>query len=77
MSPILLATLLSQLGTTGIPLIVKLVGDITAGRTQTSVTVDDLNELARLAALTSDEIYRRLGITPPPAAAPTAAPDAS
>lgn len=67
MSPILLAQILSQLGTIGIPLIGKLMADITAGRTQTTVTVDDLAELARLSNQNAEDIYKKLGITPPPA----------
>lgn len=68
MNPILLAQLINTLGTVGIPFIVKLMGDINAGRTATTVTADDLTELARLANQSAEDIYRRLGITPPPPA---------
>lgn len=73
MNPILLAQILAQLGTVGIPLIAKLMADISAGRTQTTVTVEDLAELARLSNQKAEDIYAKLGITPPPAA--TAAPE--
>jgi hypothetical protein len=66
MSPLLLAQLIAQLGTVGIPLITKLVSDINAGKTATTVTPDDLAELARLSALSAESIYQRLGIMPPP-----------
>lgn len=66
MNPILLAQLINTLGTVGIPFIVKLMGDINAGRTATTVTEADLTELARLASQSAEDIYRRLGITPPP-----------
>lgn len=68
MSPLLLAQLIAQLGTVGIPLIAKLIADIQAGKTATTVTPEDLAELARLAAQQAEDIYKRLGILPPPAA---------
>ncbi len=57
-------------GPTIIPLVQKLVTNIAAGRGNQQLTDADWNELTRLAALTSDDIYKRLGITPPPAATP-------
>ena len=50
-----------------IPLVQKLVADIEAGRGNALVTAADLAELARLANQTGEDIYARLGITPPPA----------
>lgn len=66
MNPLLLAELIRQLGTVGIPLILKLMGDIQAGRAATTVTAEDMAELQRLAAQTGEDVYKRLGITPPP-----------
>ncbi len=65
MNPILLAQLLSTLGTVGIPLIQKLMADIAAKKSETTVTVEDLAELDRLSKLTSAGIYASLGIKPP------------
>lgn len=67
MDPILLAQLINTVGTVGLPLIAKLMGDIKAGKTQTTVTPEDLLELKRLADQSAADIYRRLGLTPPPA----------
>lgn len=61
----LLAALL-QYGPSIIPLAAKLVGDIEAGRGNKTVTAADLAELAALANQTGEDIYKRLGITPPP-----------
>lgn len=72
MNPVLLANLIAQLGTVALPLISKLMGDITAGRTATTVTPEDLLELKRLSDQTAEDIYARLGIAPPP---PPAAPE--
>ncbi len=66
MNPILLAQLINTLGTVGIPFIIKLMGDITAGRTATTVTIEDMTELDRLQKQKADDIYARLGVTPPP-----------
>ncbi len=65
MSPILLAQLLLQFGSVGIPLILKLKGDIDAGKTATTVTDADLNELKRLADQSSADIFARMGVLPP------------
>ncbi len=71
MNPILLAQLLSSLGTVGLPLIGKLVDDIQNGRTATTVTQADLTELSRLSKLTAEDIFRAAGVQPPaPAPAP-------
>ena len=67
MDPILLATLINTVGTVGLPLVAKLMEDIRAGRSATTVTPEDLLELKRLADQSAEDIYRRLGITPPPA----------
>lgn len=53
-----------------IPLVQKLAANISAGRGNQTVTDADWAELTRLALLTSDDIYKRLGITPPPPVAP-------
>lgn len=66
MNPVLLANLIAELGTVGIPLIIKLKADIEAKRTATTVTDVDLNELARLDSLTSAKIFAAAGVTPPP-----------
>lgn len=67
MSPVLLAQLISAVGTVGLPLVTKLMGDINAGRAQTTVTVEDLAELSRLSQLTAAEIFARHGVTAPAA----------
>lgn len=41
---------------------------IKAGKGNEAVTPEDLAELERLSGLTSDEIHRRAGVTPPPPA---------
>lgn len=72
MSPLLLASLLDKAltyGPTAIAIVSKIHADISAGRSQTSVTPEDLAELARLSGLNSKEIYARLGISLPPATA--------
>lgn len=69
MNPILLAQLLQAIITVApqaIGLVIKLKQDIDAGRTATTVTTEDLQELDRLCQLNSAAIYARLGITPPP-----------
>lgn len=66
MNPILLAELIRAVGTVGLPLIQKLVEDIQAGRTETTVTPADIAEVDRLAKQTASDIYARIGITPPP-----------
>lgn len=43
----------------------KLGEAIKAGRGNDAVTPEDLAELERLSNLTSDEIHRRAGVTPP------------
>lgn len=66
MNPILLAQLINTLGTVGLPFIIKLMGDIQAGRTATTVTAEDLLELKRLSDQSAEDIYARLGIVLPP-----------
>lgn len=68
MNPILLAQLLSSLGTVGLPLIQKIMEDINAGRTATTVTPDDLAELDRLAKQSAEDIFARAGVKAPPPA---------
>lgn len=65
MNPALLAQLLLQFGSVGIPLIVKLMADINSGKTATTVTADDLTELKRLADETSADIFKAQGVVPP------------
>jgi hypothetical protein len=67
-NPILLAQLLSSLGTVGLPLIEKIVADIQAGRTATTVTPADIAELDRLAKQSAAAIFERAGVMPPLAA---------
>jgi len=62
--------LVAQYGPTIIPLISKLVADIAAGKGGQPVTQADWDELNRLANLSAESIYARLGITPPPPAPP-------
>lgn len=68
MDPVLLAQLINTVGTVGLPLVAKLMADINGGKTQTTVTPEDLLELKRLADQSAADIYARLGITPPPSA---------
>lgn len=68
MIPITYSTLLQlvlQYGPQIIPLVVKLVDNIKAGRGDAIVTEADWAELARLSTQTGEDIYKRLGITPP------------
>lgn len=51
-----------------IPLAQKLVANIEAGKGNQTVTAADLAELAALANQSADDVYKRLGITPPPRA---------
>jgi hypothetical protein len=55
-------------GPTIIPLVQKLATNIAAGKGDKQLTDADWDELVRLAALTSDDIYKRAGIEPPPKA---------
>jgi len=68
MDPILLAELIKTVGIVGIPFVLKIKADIEAGRTKTSVTDEDLKELARLAALDAAAIYKQQGVELPPPA---------
>lgn len=61
-----LLTAVLTYGPSIIPLVQKLVADIEAGKGNATVTSADLAELARLAAESSSDIYKRLGIAPPP-----------
>ncbi len=63
-----LLPLLIQYAPEAIGVIGHVVTNIAAGRSQATVLDSDWTEIDRLAANTSDAIYKRLGITPPPAA---------
>lgn len=63
-----LLALVIQFGPSIIPLVAKLVSDISAGKANATVTPEDMAELMRLQGLTSADIYKTLGIAPPPAA---------
>ncbi|MEY2878212.1 MAG: hypothetical protein RLZZ15_592 [Verrucomicrobiota bacterium] len=65
MPPLVLAQLLGQVATLGLPLIEKLVADFEAGRAATTVTAADLAEVRRLAALTAEAIAQREGVAIP------------
>ena len=65
MNPVLLAQLINTLGTVGLPLVQKLVADVEAGRTATTVTAADLAELDRLSRLTAAQILATEGVTLP------------
>ena len=62
--------LVMQYGPSVVGLIQKLVADIEAGKGNQVVTAQDLADLAKLAQQTGEDIYARLGITPPPPAPP-------
>ncbi len=49
-----------------LPLLEKLYANIKEGRGSQEATPADWAELNRLRALTAEDIYERLGITPPP-----------
>lgn len=72
MNPILLAELIRQVGTVGIPLILQLWKDIQDGRTVTTVTPEQLAEVHRLSSQTSADLYARAGVPLP--AVPTTVP---
>jgi hypothetical protein len=61
----LFIALLQSSGTL-VPAIERIVQSIKAGKSNDVVTDADWAELTRLAGLTSDDIYKREGITPPP-----------
>ena len=61
-----LLPLLLQYAPQAIGLIENVVLNIAAGRSQAQVLPADWAELDRLASQTSDDIYLKLGITPPP-----------
>lgn len=71
MSPLTIAALADaffKYGPTVLTVGQKLMADIAAGKGNHVVTADDFAELNRLAAQTGEDIYVRLGITPPPPA---------
>lgn len=68
-----LLPLLLQYAPTAIGLIEHATLNIAAGRSQATVMPDDWTELDRLAALTGEDIYKRLGITLPPQSTPSKA----
>jgi DNA invertase Pin-like site-specific DNA recombinase len=65
MNPVILAQLLNTLGTVGLPLVQKLMKDIEAGRTQTTVTAEDIAELERLSKQSAADLFKKAGITAP------------
>lgn len=65
MSYAILLNLVLQYGPQIIPLVVKLVDNVKAGKGDTAVSDADWAELGRLSAQTGEDIYKRLGIAPP------------
>lgn len=63
-----LLTALLTYGPSIIPLVAKLHSDIAAGKSNQQVTPEDLAELVALANQSASDIYKRLGIAPPPPA---------
>jgi hypothetical protein len=63
---VMLLDALIKFGPTVISVGQKLVSDIAAGRGDKPLTADDWAELDRLANQSAEDIYKRLGITPPP-----------
>ncbi|MCJ7823951.1 MAG: hypothetical protein MUP44_03560 [Anaerolineales bacterium] len=61
-----LFTLLAKYGPSIIPIIQNIRLAIAAGRENEVVSDADWIELDRLARQSAEDIYRRLGITPPP-----------
>lgn len=67
MTPIaILIALLNSSGTL-VPMIQKLFADVQAGKGNVPLTDADWAALLALATETSDDIYKREGVTPPPA----------
>lgn len=62
-----LLPLVLQYGPSIIPIVQKLVAAVKAGRGNETVSDAEWAELTRLATQTGEDIYRRLGIVPPPA----------
>lgn len=67
MNPILVAQLISAVGTVGLPLVQKLMADVNAGRTVTTVTPEDVGEVHRLSQLSAAAIFKAAGVALPPA----------
>jgi hypothetical protein len=68
MNPITILALADAIlkhGPTVVGLLHKLHADIASGRGNQPVTDSDWAELDRLANLTAEDIYAKLGITPP------------
>lgn len=59
-------TLLLQYGPGAVAMAQKLIADIETGKGQKEVTAADLAELVALGNQTASDIYKRLGIAPPP-----------
>lgn len=59
---------LLQAAPTLVPLAIKLMADVQAGRGNTTPDATDLAALLALGHQTGEDIYARLGITPPPPA---------
>lgn len=64
----LVAKLLIEEGPTAVSLALKIWSNIEAGKTDTIISEADRTELLTLCAQTSDSIYAREGVTPPPKA---------
>lgn len=62
-----LLTALLTYGPSILPLAQSLVADIEAGKGNKEVTAADIAALVALANQSSSDIYKRLGIAPPPA----------
>lgn len=45
----------------------KIYDNVQAGRGNSVVTADDIAELVRLSSQSGEDIYKKLGIAPPPA----------
>lgn len=65
MNPVIIAQIIAQLGSVGLPLLEKLIADIEAGRTHSTVTAADIAEVNRLAALKASDILASIGVTLP------------
>lgn len=61
------AKLLFQYGPQAVIFGQKIYENIAAGRQNAVVTSEDIAELTRLSSLTGEDIYKSLGIAPPPA----------
>jgi hypothetical protein len=65
LTPIVILEMILKYGPGVVSLLQKLYTDIAAGRGNQPVTDADWLELNRLAGQSAEDIYSRLGITPP------------